>query len=123
MTDLVTPEQAERMLRDVTAKYGTPVYIAHIPSRIRKLVPYETRLEILSSAEISDGWGGSARDAARTTILRFARENFAAIVTVKQIAEMASCTESFAREIMRSHPRLFRKSEGRTYECRGDADL
>lgn len=123
MSQIITPEQAEMMLRDVTARYGTPVYIAHIPSRIRKLVPYETRMEILSTAEISEGWRGAAREAGRDEIIRFARENLGAILTVKQIAEIGGVSESIARDVIRSNPRLFRKSEGRSYECRGDADL
>jgi len=121
--EITTPEQAEALLREMTERHGSPAYIAFIPGRIRRMVPLDTRREILAGARISEGWQSQARDAGRETILRYARENFAAIVTVKELAEMAGVSQSIARDTVRANPRLFRKSEGHTYECRGDADL
>lgn len=120
---ITTPEQAEALLREMTEQHGAPRYIAKVPGRIRRMVPIETRREILAGARISEGWESQARDAGRESILRYARENFAVMVTVKELAEMAGVSQSIARDTVRANPRLFRKSEGRTYECRGEADL
>jgi len=117
-----TPEQAEALLRQVTERYGTPAYIAYIPGRIRRMVPLDTRRAILATAKVSEGYESRLREAGREAILRYARENFAAIVTVAEMAEMAGVSHGIARDAIRANPRLFRRSEGRTYECRGEAD-
>jgi hypothetical protein len=121
--EITTPEQAEALLREVTERHGSPVYIAFIPGRIRRMVPLETRREILKGARISEGWQSRVRDAGREAIIRFARENFAVMVTVRELADMAGVSLGIARKTVKENPRLFRKSEGRSYECRGEADL
>jgi TRAP-type C4-dicarboxylate transport system substrate-binding protein len=121
--EITTPEQAEALLREMTDKHGTPVYIVHVPGRILKMVPLEVRREILAGAHTSKGWERQAKEEGRRAIIRYAKENFAVMVTVKELAEMAGVSQSIARETVKANPRLFRKSEGRTYECRGEADL
>ncbi len=121
--EITTPEQAEALLREMTERHGSPAYIVFIPGRILSMVPLETRREILAGARISKGWESQARDAGRKKIIRFARENFAVMVTVKELAEMAGVSQSIARATVKANPRLFRKSEGHTYECRGEAEV
>ena len=115
-----TVEEATAMLREVTTRYGSPAYIAYIPSRVRRLVPLETRREILATAHVSPGWEGLVRDRGRASILAWAREHVYEIVTVKQLAEIGHVSENIARELVKANPRTFRKSDGYTYEVRAD---
>lgn len=115
---MTTIQEAEQMLRAVTERYGSPVYIAHIPSRIRRLVPLEVRREILATANVSPGWEGLVRDRGREAILEWARANVYQIVTVRQLAEIGGVSDSVARDLVRKNPRIFRKSDGYSYEVR-----
>jgi predicted transcriptional regulator len=117
-----TVKEAEKLLREVTERYGTPVYIAHIPGRVRRLVPLDTRREILADARVSEGWEGIVRDQGRDKIIKWAEENTYELVTVKQLAEIGGVSENVARELVKRNPRMFRKSEGWTYEVRNPND-
>lgn len=113
-------EIAEAQLRDVTAKYGTPVYIAHISGRVRRLVPIETRRDILATAHTSPGWEGVAREQGRERIMAYVRDpqNVYKDVSVKELAAIGGVSEAIARDVVKSNVRIFKPIEGRRYEIR-----
>lgn len=119
---MTTVQEAEQLLREVTARHGTPVYIAYIPGRVRRMVPVEIRREILADAHVSDGWEGLVREQGRDKIMQWTRDNVYQIVTVKQLAEIGGVSETVARDLIKKNPRIFRKSDGWTYEVRNPND-
>lgn len=106
-------------IREVTAAidtHGIPVWVAHVTTRVRKLVPAHIKAELLANAKPSDGWRNS--QDSKKDILSWAKDNVFELVTIKQLAEIGKTTEAVARKTVTERPDIFVKREGREYEIR-----
>ena len=111
--------ELEKAIREVTEAietYGTPVWIAHVPSRVRRLVPAKIKADLIASAKRSEGWGRP--QDGKNSIMSWAKENVYELVTIKQLAEIGEISDATARKIVTDRPDIFVKREGRQYEVR-----
>ncbi len=109
----------DEAIQEVTAAintYGTPVWVAHVATRVRKLVPAHIKAELLANAKASEGWR-TAQDGVQD-IMSWVKDNVYELVTVKQLAEIGDISEATARKIVTDRPDIFVKREGRQYEIR-----
>jgi hypothetical protein len=109
----------DEAIQEVTAAintYGTPVWVAHVATRVRKLVPAHIKAELLVNAKASEGWR-TAQDGVQD-IMSWVKDNVYELVTVKQLAEIGDISEATARKIVTDRPDIFVKREGRQYEIR-----
>lgn len=109
----------DEAIQEVTAAintYGTPVWVAHVASRVRKLVPVHIKAELLANAKPSEGW--RTPQDGKQDILAWAKENIFQLVTVKQLAEIGEVSEATARKVVSDRPDIFVRREGRQFEVR-----
>ena len=109
-------ENAIREVTEAIETYGTPVWIAHVPSRVRRLVPAKLKADLIASAKRSEGWGRP--QDGKNSIMSWAKENVYELVTIKQLAEIGEISDATARKIVTDRPDIFVKREGRQYEVR-----
>lgn len=109
-------ENAIREVTEAIETYGTPVWIAHVPSRVRRLVPAKIKADLIASAKRSEGWGRP--QDGKNSIMSWAKENVYELVTIKQLAEIGEISDATARKIVTDRPDIFVKREGRQYEVR-----
>ncbi len=115
----VKTTELENAIREVTEAvntYGTPVWIAYVPSRVRNLVPAKIKADLIASARPSVGW--RKPQDGKNDIMSWAKENVFELVTIKQLAEIGEISEATARKIVTDRPDIFVKREGRQYEVR-----
>lgn len=115
----VKTDEIEKAIREVTEAietYGTPVWIAHVPSRIRRLVPAKITAELRANAKPSEGW--RTPQDGKNDIMTWVKENVYELVTIKQLAEIGDISEATVRKIVTDRPDIFIKREGRQYEIR-----
>lgn len=115
-TQEITVEEATKMVEEAITEHGIPVWVSHVSTRIRKMVPADIKSELIRNATKSVGWG-SAQDG-RNTIIAWCRNNVFEIVTAKQLADIGGISEATVRSLAKDRADIFRKSEGRTYEIR-----
>ncbi len=109
-------ENAIREVTEAVNTYGTPVWIAYVPSRVRNLVPAKIKADLIASARPSVGW--RKPQDGKNDIMSWAKENVYELVTIKQLAEIGEISEATARKIVTDRPDIFVKREGRQYEVR-----
>lgn len=109
-----TVEQATRYVEQIIIEHGHPNWVAHVPIRVRNMVPQETLVALMALGVTEDR---STRQG-RNDILSWCDDNVFAIVTVAQIAEIGKVTRTEARRLIANRMDIFRKSDGRTYEIR-----
>ncbi len=109
-------ENAIREVTEAVNTYGTPVWIAYVPSRVRNLVPAKIKADLIASARPSAGW--RKPQDGKNDIMSWAKENVFELVTIKQLAEIGEISEATARKIVTDRPDIFVKREGRQYEVR-----
>lgn len=97
-------------------QYGRPQWVAYVPTRVRKMVPYEVIMELLEGAQPSEG--SVSKDDKKDKAMRWCQEHLFEEVTVKQIAEIGGLGESSARTLITSRPDVFRKLGRGVYEIR-----
>lgn len=116
--EVKTPE-LENAIREVTEAvetYGTPAWIAYVPSRVRRMIPAKITTELIASAKPSEGW--RTPQDGKNDIMSWAKENVYELVTIKQLAEIGEISDATARKIVTDRPDIFVKREGRQYEVR-----
>lgn len=112
----MTVAEATEMVVEAIDKYGSPCWVAYVPTRIRRMVPATIKAELIKGAKASEGWGRQ-RDG-RDTIIAWAKNNVYAEVTVKELAEIGEVSEATVRTLVKERMDIFRKIEGRKYEIR-----
>lgn len=115
----VKTTELENAIREVTEAietYGTPVWIAHVPSRVRRLVPAQLKADLIALAKPSEGW--RKPQDGKNDIMSWAKENVYELVTIKQLAEIGDISEATVRKVVTDRPDIFVKREGRQYEVR-----
>lgn len=111
--------ELDEAIREVTAAintYGTPVWVAHVATRVRKIVPAHIKAELLANAKPSEGW--RTPQDGKDDIMSWVKENVYELVTIKQLAEIGEVTETTVRKLVTDRPDIFIKREGRKYEIR-----
>lgn len=114
--EVLTIEEATEYIADTITEYGRPAWVAEVPTSIRQMVPHSVIAGFLATAKASEGWGKPSD--GRDTIIRWAKDNTFALVTVKELADIGGVSEATVRTLLGERPDLFRKSEGRKYEVR-----
>lgn len=109
-------ENAIREVTEAVNTYGTPVWIAYVPSRVRNLVPAKIKADLIASARPSAGW--RKPQDGKNDIMSWAKENVFELVTIKQLAEIGEISEATARKVVTDRPDIFVRREGRQYEVR-----
>lgn len=124
MTDIVediieypaelTQEQAIEIIADAIEKHGRPFWIAYVPSRIRKLVPYPTLLEMMNNA----GRVAVKRSEKYQSIIDWTQEHLYEEVTPQTIMEIGDISYPTALKFIGDRPDIFRKIKRGVYELR-----
>jgi len=109
-------KEATDIVAEAIEKYGAPVWVVKVPSRIRKLVPADIKAQMIATAKISEGW--ATKQDGRNRIIAWCKNNIFAEVTVKELAAIGECSEATVRTLINDRRDIFRKSDGRKYEVR-----
>lgn len=116
-TNELTYEEALREVINALEVYGKPVWVAHVPTRVRKMIPANIKAELIANAGASEGWRTASDDKA--DILSWAKNNVFELVTVKELTEIiGGITEAQVRKVVTSRPDIFLKRESHQYEVR-----
>lgn len=110
----ITQEEAMEIIADAIAEYGRPMWIAVVPSRIRKLVPYPTLLEMMDNA----GRVAVKRVEKYQSIIDWTQEHLFEQVTPQQIMEVGDISYPTALKFIGDRPDIFRKIKRGLYELR-----
>lgn len=113
---MTTIKEATDMVAEAIEKYGAPVWVVKVPSRIRKLVPADIKAQMIATAKVSEGW--ATKQDGRNRIIAWCKNNIFAEVTVKELAAIGECSEATVRTLINDRRDIFRKSDGRKYEVR-----
>ena len=113
---MTTIKEATDMVAEAIEKYGAPVWVVKVPSRIRKLVPADIKAQMIATAKVSEGW--ATKQDGRNRIIAWCKNNTFAEVTVKELAAIGECSEATVRTLINDRRDIFRKSDGRKYEVR-----
>jgi len=109
-------KEATDIVAEAIEKYGAPVWVVKVPSRIRKLVPADIKAQMIATAKVSEGW--ATKQDGRNRIIAWCKNNIFAEVTVKELAAIGECSEATVRTLINDRRDIFRKSDGRKYEVR-----
>jgi hypothetical protein len=110
----ITQEEAMEIIADAIAEYGRPMWIAVVPSRIRKLVPYPTLLEMMDNA----GRISVKRVEKYQSIIDWTQEHLFEQVTPQQVMEVGDISYPTALKFIGDRPDIFRKIKRGLYELR-----
>lgn len=110
----ITQEEAMEIIADAIAEYGRPMWIAVVPSRIRKLVPYPTLLEMMDNA----GRVAVKRVEKYQSIIDWTQEHLFEQVTPQQIMEVGDISYPTALKFIGDRADIFRKIKRGLYELR-----
>ncbi len=110
----ITQEEAMEIIADAIAEYGRPMWIAVVPSRIRKLVPYPTLLEMMDNA----GRISVKRVEKYQSIIDWTQEHLFEQVTPQQVMEVGDISYPTALKFIGERPDIFRKIKRGLYELR-----
>jgi hypothetical protein len=110
----ITEEQAIEIIADAINKHGRPHWIAVVPNRIRKLVPYPTLLEMMNNA----GRVSVKRVEKYQSIIDWTQEHLFEQVTPQQIMDVGEISYPTALKFIGDRPDIFRKLKRGLYELR-----
>jgi hypothetical protein len=110
----ITEEEAMDIIANAIEEYGRPMWIAVVPSRIRKLVPYPTLLEMMDNA----GRIAVKRVEKYQSIIDWTQEHLYEQVTPQQIMEVGDISYPTALKFIGDRPDIFRKIKRGLYELR-----
>jgi hypothetical protein len=110
----ITQEEAMEIIANAIAEYGRPHWVAVVPSRIRKLVPYPTLLEMMDNA----GRVTVKRVEKYQSIIDWTQEHLFEQVTPQQIMEVGDISYPTALKFIGDRPDIFRKMKRGLYELR-----
>jgi hypothetical protein len=110
----ITQEEAIEIIADAIAEHGRPMWVAVVPSRIRKLVPYPTLLEMMDNA----GRVSVKRVEKYQSIIDWTQDRLFEQVTPQQIMEVGDISYPTALKFIGDRPDIFRKLKRGLYELR-----
>ncbi len=110
----ITPEQAIEIIADAIEEHGRPHWVAVVPSRIRKLVPYPTLLEMMNNA----GRVSVKRVEKYQTIIDWTQEHLFEHITPQQVMDIGNISYPTALKFIGDRPDIFRKMKRGLYELR-----
>jgi hypothetical protein len=109
----------EQMIREAMIEYGTPDWVACVPSSIRKQVPAEIISALRDEHAKPSARVMARRDTKHDLIDAWCRENVFAHVSLADLAQIGNCSKEFARQKTINRPDIFRKLDKRgTFEIR-----
>jgi len=116
-----TPKGREKMnaheiVGDAITQYGRPLWVAHIPARIRKQVDAQWLSEQLHTAHRSPD--SITRDDQYQDILNWCKSNLFAEVTLQQLQEISGLSAPTVRKFIESRMDVFRKLRRGVWEVR-----
>lgn len=110
----VTYEEAIEIISNAIEEHGRPMWIAVVPTRIRKLVPYPTLLEMMENA----GRVSVKRTEKYQSIIDWAKAHLFEQVTPQQVMEIGDISYPTALKFIGDRPDIFRKIKRGLYELR-----
>lgn len=110
----LTTEEAKQIIADAIAMYGRPNWVAAVPSRIRKLVPYPVILEMMEDA----GRTPVKRVEKYQSIIDWTQEHLYEQVTPQDIMDIGDISYPTALKFIGDRPDIFRKIKRGLYELR-----
>lgn len=110
----VTYEEAIEIISNAIEEHGRPMWIAVVPTRIRKLVPYPTLLEMMENA----GRVSVKRTEKYQSIIDWAKDHLFEQVTPQQVMEVGDISYPTALKFIGDRPDIFRKIKRGLYELR-----
>lgn len=108
----MTPEE---QVANALRTYGRPFWVAYIPMRVVKQVPYATLTALL--AEVEPHTTGNEK---RRIMLKWCDEHLFDWVTVSEVAEIMGVSNPTAKKFIVENPHRFRFVKRGTYEVRAD---
>ena len=109
----ITVEEATTIVAEAIEEYGRPFWVAHVPSRIRKMVPYSVIEQMLAGAEKKVPRGEKYQN-----IVDWTQEHLYEEVTPQTIMDVGGISYPTALKFIADHPDIFRKIKRGIYELR-----
>lgn len=110
----LTQEEATQIISDAIARYGRPYWVAYVPNRIRKMVPYPVILEMMENV----GRTFVKREDKYQYIIDWTQEHLYEQVTPQDIMDIGGISYPTALKFIGDHPDIFRKVKRGLYELR-----
>jgi hypothetical protein len=110
----ITYEEAVEIIANAIEEYGRPMWLAVVPTRIRKLVPYPTLLEMMENA----GRVSVKRAEKYQSIIDWTQDHLFEQVTPQQVMEIGDISYPTALKFIGERPDIFRKIKRGLYELR-----
>lgn len=101
---------------EAIATHGRPLWVAHVPTRIREAVDPKWLAETLATAHRSPD--SIKREDQYGDILRWCKQNLFAEVTLTQLQELSGLSAPTVRKFIESRMDIFRKLRRGVWEVR-----
>ena len=114
---ITTPDQATRAMREALNEHGMPLALCHVPIRVRNLIPTATLREMLDVARSATAAPVKVVDI-KTPMADWCDANPYVIVTTRELAEIAGCSQNVARKFIADNPNRFKRVDQYKHEVR-----
>jgi len=110
----LTPEQAEKIVREAVFVHGRPLWLTVIPGRVRRLVPPHVINELLDATVPMV----TRRSEKYQYILDWCAENVGEKISTKDFSALHNISYPTALKFISDRPDVFWKAGRGTYEIR-----
>ena len=116
---ITTPDQATRAMRDALSEHGMPLALCHVPIRVRNLVPAAILREMLDVARSATPLQQIIKvDDIKKPLAEWCDANPYVIVTTRELADLAGCSQNVARKFIADNPNRFKRINQYKHEVR-----
>lgn len=112
----LTAKQALEIVQDAMDEYGSPMWAAVVPARIRRMVPAKQLGEMIVA--LKTGVAPARRADKYEAIYAWAADHVFEHVSPKQIMEIGNISYPTALKLIENRPDVFRKVKNGVYEIR-----
>ena len=109
-------KEAIALVQKAMDEYGSPMWAAMIPARIRRMVPQEKLGEMI--ADMKNGVAPAKRADKYEAIYAWASERVFEHISPKQIMEVGNISYPTALKLIENRPDIFKKVKNGVYEIR-----
>lgn len=117
-TRIETTHHAVLAMRDAIAQHGLPIALAHVPIRVRKLIPPDTLRALLATARRSQPQTAPSADATHDALIAFCDNHPYCITTTRSIADTIGCSQHTVRKFIANQPNYFKRIDQYKWEIR-----
>jgi hypothetical protein len=117
-TRIDTTHHAILAMRDALNAHGLPNALAHVPIRVRKLIPPDTLRGLLDEARNTQPATTPTTDTVHDTLTAYCDNHPYCIVTTRVLADVAGCSQHTVRKFISNNEHYFKRFDQYKWEIR-----